>query len=254
MYEILVNPITLLCLGIIFIFTSLLFFYFKRTFSLLEKAQMDQARVLQGFITNMEMSQQLASQRMNQMGGVPPTQHSPVNESSEPVNDGLIDVSDDDDDDDSDSEYESDSDDETENNDDVSVGSKLDIEPQVIELNEANDVKIIQLEGNNDLENSTIEIASLEELGDLNDIDDDDTSDDDSDDDDDEESEQANVTDKVLLESSGIEKEVKKLEKVDYKSLNVQALRDYCISCGVIQAGDKKNKKEMIKLLDDMEK
>jgi hypothetical protein len=58
----------------------------------------------------------------------------------------------------------------------------------------------------------------------------------------------------VLLESSGIEKEVKKLEKIDYKSLNVQALRDYCISCGAIQSGDKKNKKEMIKLLDDMEK
>jgi len=251
MYEILVNPITLLCLGIIFIFTSLLFFYFKRTFSLLEKAQMDQARVLQGFITNMEMSQQLAAQRMNQMGGAPPTQHSPVNESSEPVNDGLIDVSDDDDSD-SDSEYESDSDDETENNDDVSVGSKLDIEHQVIELNEANDVKIIQLEGNNDLENSTIEIASLEELGDIADIDDDDSSDDDSDDD--EEIEEANVTDKGLLDSSETEKEVKKLEKVDYKSLNVQALRDYCISCGAIQSGDKKNKKEMIKLLDDMEK
>jgi len=251
MYEILVNPITLLCLGIIFIFTSLLFFYFKRTFSLLEKAQMDQARVLQGFITNMEMSQQLAAQRMNQMGGAPPTQHSPVNESSEQVNDGLIDVSDDDDD--SDSEYESDSDDETENNDDVSVGSKLDIEPQVIELNQASDVKIIQLEGNNDLENSTIEIASLEELEDMNDIDDDDdTSDDDSNDDDD--NEEANVNEKVLLESSGVEKEVKKLEKIDYKSLNVQALRDYCISCGVIQGGDKKNKKEMIKLLDDMEK
>lgn len=214
---------------------------------------MDQARVLQGFITNMEMSQQLAAQRMNQMGGAPPPQHSPVNDSSEQVNDGLIDVSDDDDD--SDSEYESDSDDETENNDDVSVGSKLDIEPQVIELNQASDVKIIQLEGNNDLENSTIEIASLEELEeleDMNDIDDDDTSDDDSDDD--EESEEANVTEKVLLESSGIEKEVKKLEKIDYKSLNVQALRDYCISCGVIQGGDKKNKKEMIKLLDDMEK
>ena len=252
MYEILVNPITLLCLGIIFIFTSLLFFYFKRTFSLLEKAQMDQARVLQGFITNMEVSQQLAAQRMNQMGGAPPPQHSPVNDSSEQVNDGLIDVSDDDDD--SDSEYESDSDDETENNDDVSVGSRLDIEPQVIELNQASDVKIIQLEGNNNLENSTIEIASLEELEeleDMNDIDDDDTSDDDSDD---EESEEANVTEKVLLESSGIEKEVKKLEKIDYKSLNVQALRDYCISCGVIQGGDKKNKKEMIKLLDDMEK
>ena len=89
---------------------------------------MDQARVLQGFITNMEMSQQLNAQRMNQMnqmGGVPP-QHQ-VNETSQTSNDGLIDVSDDDDSDsDSDSEYESDSDAETENNDDVSVGSKLD--------------------------------------------------------------------------------------------------------------------------------
>ena len=48
--------------------------------------------------------------------------------------------------------------------------------------------------------------------------------------------------------------EVKKLEKIDYKSLNVQALRDYCITCGVIENGDKKNKKEMLKLLEDMEK
>ena len=135
---------------------------------------MDQARVLQGFITNMEMSQQLNAQRMNQMnqmGGVPP-QHQ-VNETSQPSNDGLIDVSDDDDSD-SDSEYESDSDAETENNDDVSVGSKLEIEPQLIQLSEASDVKIIQLEGTNDLENSNIEIASLEELENLVDIDQDD--------------------------------------------------------------------------------
>ena len=254
MYEILVNPITLLCLGIIFIFTSLLFFYFKRTFSLLEKAQMDQARVLQGFITNMEMSQQLAAQRMNQMGGVPQTQHSPVNGNSEPLNDGLIDVSDDEEDDsDSDSEYESDSD-ETENNDDVSAGSKLDIEPEVIELTEANDVKIIQLNGNNDLENSNIEIASLEELEDINDIDDDDDDDDDDDTSDDDEIVE-NKVDNIVLESVvTTDKEIKKLEKIDYKSLNVQALREYCISCGVIQHGDKKNKKELLKLLDDMEK
>ena len=109
MYEILINPITLLCLGIIFMFTSLLFFYFKRTISVLEKAQMDQARVLQGFITNMEMSQQLNAQRMNQMGGIP-HQHHQVNENSQTSNDGLIDVSDDDD---SDSDSESDSDAET---------------------------------------------------------------------------------------------------------------------------------------------
>ena len=112
MYEILINPITLLCLGIIFMFTSLLFFYFKRTISVLEKAQMDQARVLQGFITNMEMSQQLNAQRMNQMnqmGGIP-HQHHQVNENSQTSNDGLIDVSDDDD-----SDSDSDSDSEKEN-------------------------------------------------------------------------------------------------------------------------------------------
>ena len=253
MYEILINPITLLCLGIIFMFTSLLFFYFKRTISVLEKAQMDQARVLQGFITNMEMSQQLNAQRMNQMnqmGGVPP-QHQ-VNETSQPSNDGLIDVSDDDSDSDSDSEYESDSDAETENNDDVSVGSKLEIEPQLIQLSEASDVKIIQLEGTNDLENSNIEIASLEELENLVDIDQDD--DDTSDDDNDDENTEDNTKEKVVLDSIVIDKEIKKLDKIDYKSLNVQALRDYCITCGVIENGDKKNKKEMLKLLEDMEK
>ena len=251
MYEILINPITLLCLGIIFIFTSLLFFYFKRTISILEKAQMDQARVLQGFITNMEMSQQLNAQRMNQMGGIP-HQHHQVNENSQTSNDGLIDVSDDDDSD-SDSDSESDSDAETENNDDVSVGSKLDIEPQVIQLNDASDIKIIHLEGTNDLEISNIEIASLEELENLTDIDDDDNDTSDEDDTSDESGED-NIEDTVVLDSSVIDKEVKKLDKIDYKSLNVQALREYCITCGVIENGDKKNKKEMLKLLEDMEK
>jgi len=32
MYEFLAHPITLLCLGTIFILVALLFFYFKRTF------------------------------------------------------------------------------------------------------------------------------------------------------------------------------------------------------------------------------
>ena len=61
-----------------------------------------------------------------------------------------------------------------------------------------------------------------------------------------------------ILDSSVIDKEVKienpSPTKIDYKSLNVQALREYCITCGVIENGDKKNKKEMLKLLEDMEK
>ena len=56
MYEYLIHPITLLCLATIFILVALLFFYFKRSLSFLERAQMEQARVLQSFIANMENS------------------------------------------------------------------------------------------------------------------------------------------------------------------------------------------------------
>ena len=56
MIDIITNPITLLCLTIIFLLVSFLFFYFKRTISTLERAQMDQARILQSFISNIEMS------------------------------------------------------------------------------------------------------------------------------------------------------------------------------------------------------
>ena len=56
MIDILTNPITLLCLATVFLLVSMLFFYFKRTIGTLEKVQMDQARVLQSFIANMEMN------------------------------------------------------------------------------------------------------------------------------------------------------------------------------------------------------
>ena len=67
MYDVLTNPITLLCLGIVFLLISFLFFYFKRSLSLLERAQMEQARILQSFITNMEMSQQQQMAHHQQM-------------------------------------------------------------------------------------------------------------------------------------------------------------------------------------------
>ena len=126
MYEVLTSPITLLCLGVVFLLISLLFFYFKRSLSLLERAQMEQARVLQSFITNMEMARQ----------HMPPQQHMPsynghvggqsdivYTQSAEPTdpNDHLIDVSDDDSDDsddDSDSDDGDDSDDSDDSDDD----------------------------------------------------------------------------------------------------------------------------------------
>ena len=66
MQDILTNPITILCLGVVFLLISLLFFYFKRSISMIERAQMEQARVLQSFITNMEMSHMAQAQMMQQ--------------------------------------------------------------------------------------------------------------------------------------------------------------------------------------------
>lgn len=55
MIEVLTHPITLLCLGVIFILCALLFFYFKRSMMVIENAQVEQATVLRKFIASMEM-------------------------------------------------------------------------------------------------------------------------------------------------------------------------------------------------------
>ena len=90
MLDVLTNPITLLCLGIVFLLISLLFFYFKRTISILEKAQMEQAHILQSFISNnMEMSRPIPYQQMNQHGALS------FNNRTYPINDDFISVTDD---------------------------------------------------------------------------------------------------------------------------------------------------------------
>ena len=273
MYEILINPITLICLGIVFIFTSLLFFYFKRTFSLLEKTQMDQARVLQGFITNMEMNQQLAMQRQQQSqqqqsgSGINSNESNDSNGSNGSngpqisASQKLISISDDDSDSDSDGDSDdSDSDDsvididETENDNIV-------IDAEIIELQNIDNIKVIQLQNNNleEVNPMIVEIASLEEVNDItinkyeNDFDDSDEDDDEDSDEDDEESDDLdeeneknedfnkNKEDKIENPSPTI---------TDFKTLNVQTIRQMAIDSELIKTGEKKNKKELIKLLE----
>lgn len=69
MIEIISHPITLLCLGVIFVLCALLFFYFKRSMMVIEQAQMEQATVLRNFIASLEMkkheSPQFSSGVMN---------------------------------------------------------------------------------------------------------------------------------------------------------------------------------------------
>ena len=166
MYEVLTSPITLLCLGVVFLLISLLFFYFKRSISRLERAQMEQARVLQSFITNMEMSRQqhmmqptMTQPLHNHVGGV--HENGFVQDSNEQ---SLIDVSDG-----SDDESDDESDAETANNENVSSVSNNGM--SILEIDELGnseddgerEIKVIQLQDNH-LEEIHPEIVEVSEM------------------------------------------------------------------------------------------
>jgi len=183
MYEVLTSPITLLCLGVVFLLISLLFFYFKRSISILERAQMEQARVLQSFITNMEMTRQHMAPQQHMpsynghVGGHSDNVHTQSTDSTDP-NDHLIDVSDDDSDDEDDSDDSDDSDvsddsdnsdddndEETANNENVSAVSINGL--SILEIDELencdDEIKVIQLQENN-LEEISMELLKVIEL------------------------------------------------------------------------------------------
>ena len=110
MIDILTNPITLLCLGVVFLLISLLFFYFKRNIALLERSQMEQAHILQSFITNMEISKpRMATVSRQEMQEMQNSSNSiPNTNTYSAVQQNMIPVSDDEDDNDSDSDSDSD--------------------------------------------------------------------------------------------------------------------------------------------------
>ena len=87
MIEVISHPITLLCLGVIFVLCALLFFYFKRSMMVIEQAQMEQATVLRNFIASMEMRKHEFSQPSAGFAGS-------MNVQKSNQDDILIDVSD----------------------------------------------------------------------------------------------------------------------------------------------------------------
>ena len=277
MYEVLTSPITLLCLGVVFLLISLLFFYFKRSLSLLERAQMEQARVLQSFITNMEMT------RLRQYQ--PPEQHTPsynddhVGGQSDIVhtesNEQLIDVSDDDSDDSGDSDDDSDDDSDSDNNENVSAVSINGL--SILEIDELensdDEIKVIQIQENN-LEEISVELLKVDELPpmveqkfnmniNISDSRSDTSIDSDSDTDSDDEN--VSETNDILQNEpiTSIHKipsvqelmtnnEVKEdIVSTDLKTLTLQKLRQIAVEKELIQTGSKPNKKELIKLIED---
>ena len=291
MYEVLTSPITLLCLGVVFLLISLVFFYFKRSISLLERAQMEQARVLQSFITNMEMSRQqhMAHQQMpphnGHVGGVGGRGEGDVVQTDE-SNEQLIDVSDDSDDDsDNDSDTDSDTDDETDRNENVSNVSNTML--SILEIDELDnsdvEIKVIQLQENN-LEEITHELLEVNELPtmvekqykmNINIIDNSNTnSDSDSDSDSDDESANETNSDSNIQSMNEpydiVEGEPISIHKIpsvqelmtnnestgesistDLKALTLPKLRQIAAEKELIQTGSKPNKKELIKLIEE---
>ena len=277
MLEVFTSPITLICLGVVFLLISILFFYFKRSISLLERAQMEQARILQSFITNMEMSRHMA---LNRGGTQTANNHSISTEpalSTQSSDQRLIDVSDEDndsddesdsdsdDDSDSDSDDDEDSINDTPNNENVSmVSSKI----PIIEIDEleddsdgdndndnTNDIKVIQLPENT-LEEFNPEVLDMNTLSWL------DTrvnKQDDSADSDDNSSVNDSIADSIQSlseEEQQIVDEVKK-EKIpiaDYKTLSVQTLRQIAEDNELIKKGEKRTKKELLSLLENTKK
>ena len=277
MLEVFTNPITLLCLGVVFLLISILFFYFKRSISFLERAQMEQARILQSFITNMEMAQHMALHRGG--GGTQPANNRSISTelpslSTQSSDQRLIDVSDEDndsDDDGSDSEDsdgDDDSDDDesmndTPNNENVSaVSSKIPI-IEIEELehdsdndNNNNNIKVIQLPENT-LEEFNPEVLDMNTLSWLDKrVNKQDDSEADSDD-------NSSINDSIddsiqslSEEEQQIVNEVKK-EKIpiaDYKTLSVQTLRQIAEDNELIKKGEKKTKKELLSLLENTKK
>ncbi len=237
MYEYLIHPITLLCLATIFILVALLFFYFKRSLSFLERAQMEQARVLQSFIANMEMN----NMRQQQMvGGTP----SPIHQNPIPDSE-LIDVSDDEDSDDETDSDESDSDDESVDE----TTQQITPTSQVIELSDevdSDNIKVIQINSSNEAGNIPLEIDELV-MDKNNDSSSSEEEDDDSDDEDDENDENETMN---VVEPTNLVTNANHEEQVDYKSLTVVSLREIAESKGLIRKGDKTTKKDLLKLLE----
>lgn len=282
MLEVFTNPITLLCLGIVFLLISILFFYFKRSISLLERAQMEQARILQSFITNMEMSRHMALNRGG--GGTQTGNNRSISTesaalSTQSSDQRLIDVSDEDNDSDdgsdsdgSDDDSDGDSDDDedsvnndTPNNENVSmVSSKIPI-IEIEELqhdsdcendnNNNNDIKVIQLPENT-LEEFNPEVLDMNTLSWLDKRV---NKQDDSADSDDNSSINDSIADSIQSlseEEQQIVDEVKK-EKIpiaDYKTLSVQTLRQIAEDNELIKKGEKKTKKELLSLLENTKK
>ena len=290
MIDILTNPNTLLCLGVIFLLISVLFFYFRRSISVLERAQMEQARILQSFITNMEMSQ-MAQQRHHVGGSYVNTENIDNNIINDSTLDGLteqklIDVSDENDsgdsvsesdDSDSDSEDSDSEESDSEENDIEECDNDMNNGGEIIDiilnstsipidssldnsLEESAEIKVVQLQDGEHLDELNLGSFNIESLDNSSSDSDDDDEDEDEDEELDEDSNNNSVNNTSVSNNNQLPMafEINKESDTttganldpDFKSLNVQALRQIAEDRQLIVKGEKKTKKELLALLE----
>ena len=290
MIDILTNPNTLLCLGVIFLLISVLFFYFRRSISVLERAQMEQARILQSFITNMEMSQ-MAQQRHHVGGSYVNTENIDNNIINDSTLDGLteqklIDVSDENDsgdsvsesdDSDSDSEDSDSEESDSEENDIEECDNDMNNGGEIIDiilnstsipidssldnsLEESAEIKVVQLQDGEHLDELNLGSFNIESLDNSSSDSDDDDEDEDEDEELDEDSNNNSVNNNSVSNNNQLPMafEINKESDTttganldpDFKSLNVQALRQIAEDRQLIVKGEKKTKKELLALLE----
>ena len=260
----------IICIGISLILCSLLYFYLNKKIMMLEESLLNQARLLQNFISN-TMSNQYMANLQSRNGGemVQASENNMVSE------DSRINISDDEEEsgdqesgeeesgdeesgdkesgDEESGEEESgdeESSDEEKSNKEVELSVHLldsgeNKEPY--ELNNTNDVKLVEM---NNLENFEIEELKLDGL--------DENDDSNSSEDDDEESESEtedenqvdNSVDLETIEAPHIELIKKDDDKPNFKKMSLNDLKSYAEERNLIEKGKKITKKNLLTLLE----
>jgi len=248
----------LLCLGINLILIGLLGMYFTHKFVDQNHKISSMLEVVSTMAEEMNFVRGHLQMLTFNMGGGNPTFQNQMSNVREKDKTNLINVSDDEDEDeDDDYDDEDDEDDDEDDNDDDDEDNKTTI-PDVIEIGETNEVKIINFgETLNINEEKNIDIDNdIDELDDLDELDDSDL-DDDKEDDKDEDND--NVENKAVKEMNldfikSIDissEETKNIENlVDYKKMSLNQLKKIAFSKGLItETTPKVTKNSILKLL-----
>lgn len=263
-------------LSLTFILCSLLYFYLNKKILILEDSLLNQARVLQNFIST-TMQNQFINVPSNQLGGVASESINPFsdnsNQQSEINNLDRINVSDDEEEESSGDESSDDESGEDESGEDESGEDESgeddesgEEEQEKQEEKGASEIKLIDVSNLETFEIQELHLDNNENSEDDDDDDEDDEDEDDDDDDDDEDNTEEDNSQNQSTEEynkqssdtiqSNLEEVVSKIEgtnditqvseKINFKKMPLNDLRKYAEERNLIEKGSKITKKNLL--------